>query len=140
MMALNFSMLSLIGLGFLTIIDPENSIKMSFCHFSFNIILSIVSLVAPEQILKIVESSLPFKTSIVGVLCFTLFQTVPGGLLRTYDILVSLIEPIYSIFEVLQAINIAFVIARIWKRFINLEQNNCQISVILALATSIGMD
>ena len=139
MLGLNFNVLSLGLLLSLIMVDPENSLKISFCHFSFNLILAVVSLIAPRQIVNIVESSLPFKTSVVGVLWFTLFQAVPEGIIRSYDILIYLIEPIYAIFEVWQVTNLAFLISRRIKEKMSYKEEGLvfEFPIIIALLTSV---
>ena len=120
----SFQMLTLFSLISLIMVDPENSLKISFWHFTFNIILALVALVAPRQILVIVENSLPFKTSLIGVLSFTLFQSVPEFILCFFDILVHYVELIYAIFEIMQFINLTFLITRVLKRKIDINKKD----------------
>ncbi|CAI2373143.1 unnamed protein product [Moneuplotes crassus] len=126
-------------MGALILADPSNSLKISLCHFGFNVVLAIVSLGAPPQMVTLIEGSLPFKTSILGGVSFMMFQYIPNEILISYDLLLGLIEPLYAIFEVCQLINLSFLISRWMKSKMDYEREgiNLQFTVVLALSLSI---
>ena len=70
----SLSFLSLIGL---IVIDPHNTLKISLCHFSYNIIMSLMMMIFSSSTSKHIANTLPFKGSIIGILMFTLFKKIP---------------------------------------------------------------
>lgn len=97
------ALLSLRGASFLSLVglilaDPANTLKISFCHFAYNIIMALVVLCFSSPTAKHFVNSLPVKGSIVGILMFTLFKRLPEPILLTYHYLVLLIGPAYIIF------------------------------------------
>ncbi len=98
------ALLSLRGASFLSLIglivaDPANTLKISFCHFCYNLIMAVVVLLFSSGTAKHIANSLPFKGSIVGILMFTLFKRIPGPLMNLYDYLVYAVGPSYLILE-----------------------------------------
>lgn len=94
------ALLSLKGASFLSLVglivaDPSNTLKISLCHFCYNLIMSLVVLLFSSTTAKHIANSLPFKGSIVGILMFTLFKRIPSTLMYLYDYLVFSIGPFY---------------------------------------------
>eukprot|EP00347_Sterkiella_histriomuscorum_P021060 403335416 len=91
-----FSMkgLSLTSMLFMIAINPQNAIKISFSHFAFNLSMALVSFIFPFYMKTLIEVSLPYKGSLVGVFFFTFFKNVPKPILITYEWLVYLIQAI----------------------------------------------
>lgn len=134
MLFLSYQFISLSFLVLLVVFDPSNSVKLSLCHFLFNFAMGLISLVAPEEMLDIFEASLPIKTSILGAACFVMFTYVPTFVLSGYEFVLIWVEPLYCIFEVLQVINLSFLISRKIKDKIDIDQGFLQFFAILGVA------
>eukprot|EP00347_Sterkiella_histriomuscorum_P011853 403370857 len=135
-----FSMkgLSLTSMLFMIAINPQNAIKISFSHFAFNLSMALVSFIFPFYMKTLIEVSLPYKGSLVGVFFFTFFKNVPKPILLTYEWLVYLICPFYGIFEVLQLVNMIFMFSRYFQKKIDFQKPfYTQLSSMVILVTSI---
>ena len=104
--------LSLISMMMMIAIDPSNALKISFSHFAFNLIMSVLAYFLPPYTVALVEASLPFKGTTVGVAFFMFFKTVPDWLLGGYDFIVMVVGPAYMLFEACQVINLLFATSR----------------------------
>ena len=87
--------LSLVTMVSMIAVNPDNALKISFSHFAFNLTMAALALVVPPPALAMVEGSLPFKTTTVGVTFFLFFKAVPSFVLRGYDYLVVVVGPAY---------------------------------------------
>jgi hypothetical protein len=112
------------------LVDDKNVLEISLCYFFYNLFLAAISLFRNQHLTQLIENSIPFKGSLLGLSTFTAFTQVPMALLKGYDSLIWVIIPLTAVFEAVQPLAVSFKLSRTFKRRINFNGGFLQISVI----------